>query len=75
MAKICVIGTTSWGMTLAILLARRGTEVKLWARTEEEAEKLRSKGPDHHVMGNTAFPSSLSVTSSVKEAMSLRAPS
>ena len=71
MARICVIGTTSWGMTLAILLARRGTDVKLWARTEEEAAKLRSKGPDRHVMGNTEFPPSLSVTSSAKEAMSL----
>ena len=71
MAKICVVGTTSWGMTLAILLARRGTEVKLWARTEEEAEKLRSKGPDRHVMGNAEFPPSLSVTSSIKDAMSL----
>jgi glycerol-3-phosphate dehydrogenase (NAD(P)+) len=71
MAKICVIGTTSWGTTLAILLARRGTQVKLWARTEEEAEKLRSKGPDRHVMGNAGFPPSLSVTSSVKDAISL----
>ena len=71
MAKICVIGTTSWGMTLAILLARRGTDVKLWARTEEEAEKLRGKGPDRHVMGNTGFPSSLNVISSVKDALSL----
>jgi glycerol-3-phosphate dehydrogenase (NAD(P)+) len=71
MAKICVIGTTSWGMTLAVLLARRGTDVKLWARTEEEADKLRSKGPDRHVMGNIEFPPSLSVTSSTKDAMSL----
>jgi glycerol-3-phosphate dehydrogenase (NAD(P)+) len=71
MAKICVIGTTSWGMTLAILLARRGTDVKLWARREDEAEKLRNKGPDHHVMGHTVFPPSLRITSSVKEALSL----
>ena len=71
MAKICVVGTTSWGMTLAILLARRGTYVKLWALTEEEAEKLNSKGPDRHVMGNVEFPPSLSVTSSIKDAMSL----
>jgi glycerol-3-phosphate dehydrogenase (NAD(P)+) len=71
MAKICVIGTTSWGTTLAILLSRRGNEVKLWARSEEEAARLREKGPDRHVMGNVSFPPSLSVTSSIKEAMSL----
>ncbi len=71
MTKICVVGTTSWGMTLAILLARRGTSVKLWARTEEEAEKLSNRGSDRHVMGNVEFPTSLSVTSSIKDAMSL----
>ena len=71
MSKICVIGTTSWGMTLGILLSRRGNEVKLWARNEEEAVRLREKGPDRHVMGNISFPPSLSVTSSAKDAMSL----
>jgi glycerol-3-phosphate dehydrogenase (NAD(P)+) len=71
MAKICVIGTTSWGTTIAVMLARHGTEVKLWARTEEKAEKLRTKGPDRHVMGNIEFPASLSITSSMKDAMSL----
>jgi len=71
MAKICVIGTTSWGMTLAIMLARRGVDVSLWARTEEEAARLRDKGPDHRLMPNTEFPPSLSVTSSLKESMRL----
>jgi glycerol-3-phosphate dehydrogenase (NAD(P)+) len=71
MAKICVVGTTSWGTTIAVMLARRGTDVKLWARTEEKAEKLRTKGPDRRVMGNLEFPPSLSITSSMKDAMSL----
>jgi len=70
MAKICVIGTTSWGMTLAILSARQGHEVRLWTRTEEEAEKLRTKGPEKRVMGSATFPPSLRVTSSAREAMS-----
>ncbi len=71
MAKICVVGTTSWGTTIAVMLARRGVDVKLWARTEEKAEKLRTKGPDRHVMGNITFPPSLSITASMKDAMSL----
>ncbi|MCL1885768.1 MAG: NAD(P)-dependent glycerol-3-phosphate dehydrogenase [Dehalococcoidia bacterium] len=70
MAKTCVIGTTSWGTTIAIMLARHGMEVSLWARTEDEAAHLRGKGPDKHIVGNAVFPSSLSVTSSVEEAVS-----
>ena len=44
MAKVGVVGTTSWGTTLAIVLARQGLDVWLWARDEDEAEQLRSQG-------------------------------
>jgi glycerol-3-phosphate dehydrogenase (NAD(P)+) len=57
-------------MTLAILLARKGLDVRLWARTKEEAARLRNKGPDRHLMPNTTFPPELSVISSLKEGMS-----
>ena len=40
MSEVAVIGTTEWGTTLAILLSRKGTKVSLWARTEDEAERL-----------------------------------
>lgn len=40
--RAAVIGTTGWGVTLALLLARNGHEVRLLARTEEEAAGLRS---------------------------------
>jgi glycerol-3-phosphate dehydrogenase (NAD(P)+) len=39
--RTAVIGTTGWGVTLALLLARNGREVRLLARTEEEAAALR----------------------------------
>jgi glycerol-3-phosphate dehydrogenase (NAD(P)+) len=71
MAKICVIGTTSWGMTLAIVMARKGIETHLWARTEEEVEKLRHKGPDAKQLPGVIFPSNLIITSSIKEAIKL----
>jgi len=69
MAKICIVGTTSWGTTIAIMLARHGTEVLLLARTEEEASRLRSKGPDKRIVGNATFPPSLSITSSIAESV------
>ena len=33
--KVAIIGTTAWGTTLGVMLARRGMDVALWARTEE----------------------------------------
>ena len=70
MPKIAVIGTTTWGITLAIVLANKGLNVSLWARTEEEAIRLREKGPDSHRLPHVTFPPQLSVTSSPKKALS-----
>ena len=55
-----VIGTTSWGTTLAVCLARSGARVSLWARTREEALAL----------GETpSLPRTLSVVWSLGEAL------
>ena len=64
-------GTTGWGVTLALVCARNGDDVTLWARSEAEAEVLASGRslrprpgvdlhPDIRVAGNAgdAFPSS-----------------
>ncbi len=40
--RAAVIGTTGWGVTLALLLARNGHSVRLLARTEDEAAALRT---------------------------------
>jgi glycerol-3-phosphate dehydrogenase (NAD(P)+) len=42
MARIAVIGTTSWGTTLAALLARGGSDVALIARTVAEADTINA---------------------------------
>ena len=44
MPKVSVVGTTSWGITLAIILARKGLQVDLWTRTEKEAVDLKNTG-------------------------------
>ena len=69
MPKVAIIGTTTWGITLGVVLAHKGLEVRLWARTEKEATKLRSKGPDPHLLPGATFPPQLSVTSSLSEAL------
>jgi len=67
-ASVGVAGTTSWGTTLAILLAREGTRVRLWARTEDEAEALRASGRNERFVPGVEFPPGLLVTASPEEA-------
>ena len=69
MPKIAIIGTTSWGITLGIVLARKGLEVRLWARTEPEAIELRDAGPNPALLSGITFPPQLSVTSLLSEAL------
>ena len=67
MAKVGIVGTTSWGTTLAITLARRGLDVNLWARTKDEACQLRSQGENTRFVPEAKFPTSLTVTASTDE--------
>jgi glycerol-3-phosphate dehydrogenase (NAD(P)+) len=39
MPKVTIIGNTSWGNALSSLLSSKGVEVKLWTRSEAEAEE------------------------------------
>ena len=61
--RAVVVGTTAWGTTLAVLLARNGLEVALWARNEEEATRLRADGENRRRRPGLRFPPSLSVAS------------
>jgi glycerol-3-phosphate dehydrogenase (NAD(P)+) len=40
MPKATIIGNTTWGKTLGALLSAKGIAVKLWTRSEAEAEEL-----------------------------------
>ncbi len=54
MTKVAIIGTTTWGITLGKLLASNGAVVKVWARTETEAEKLnRGQNPNRLFFTNS----------------------
>ncbi len=69
MPKIAIIGTTTWGVTLGVVLAGKGLQVRLWARTECEATELRAAGPSSAGLCDSAFPPRLSITDSLSEAL------
>src|SRR3989338_4286826 len=64
--KIAVIGAGSWGTTLAILLAGKGYDVRLWARREELARDMESKKENAQYLPGVKFPDSLIAESSIK---------
>ncbi len=67
--KVCIIGTTSWGTTLAVILARRDIDVALWARTGDEAERLGRDRENAARLSGIAFPDSLLPTADAGEAL------
>jgi glycerol-3-phosphate dehydrogenase (NAD(P)+) len=69
MPKVAIIGTTTWGITLGVALAVRRAEVRLWARTEDEATRLLNAEFPSESFNNVTLPSRLSITSSLDEAL------
>ena len=69
MPKVAIIGTTTWGITLGVVLARKGLLVRLWARTEQEAVELRHAKDNPTPQSDVILPPQLSITSVVSEAM------
>jgi len=69
MPRVAIIGTTTWGVTLGVVLARKGMEVRLWARTEQESAELRNARYHSDVLSGITLPPQLSITSSLSEAL------
>lgn len=68
MPKVTIIGTTSWGITIAVLLASKQFEIRLWARTGKEAAEI-TRHPDSITSEHIKFPTNLIITDSIQEAM------
>ena len=60
-SSVVVVGATTWGAALAIILARAGVAVTLLARTDDEAASLAAAGEHVRLPGHT-FPSSIKVS-------------
>ena len=67
--KVAVVGTTTWGTTLGIILAKNGVPVRLLARTAGEAAELNTQRRNPRFLPEVSFPQSLAATTHVEEAI------
>jgi len=67
--QVAIVGATTWGTTLGIIVAQRDFPVTLLARTPEEAERLNSSREHTRFLPGVTFPKCLTVTSDVAKAL------
>ena len=72
MLSISVLGAGSWGTALALLLARNGHAVTLWAHNPHHLEQLRVDRCNRRYLPDARFPPNLAVTADL--AVTLRNP-
>lgn len=70
MKEIAIIGAGSWGTALALVAARAGNRVRLWAHSADVAALLRLERENKIYLPGFALPSSVSPTDDIAEALS-----
>ena len=67
--QAAIIGATTWGTTLGILLAQNGVPVSMLVRDETEAQTLSSQRRNARFLPDAPFPDCLTVTSQPESAL------
>ncbi|MGE5560765.1 MAG: NAD(P)H-dependent glycerol-3-phosphate dehydrogenase [Chloroflexota bacterium] len=67
--KVAVLGAGGWGTALAVLLARKGLPVYLWARRAELVAQLREQRQNPDYLPGVELPRMLAVTADIGEAV------
>ena len=66
--RIAILGAGSWGTALAIVLAKAGHDVALWARRPEAAAFMVEHRHNQYYLPGAHLPESLHVTSDIEAA-------
>ena len=67
MSNIAVIGSGSWGMAIAIHLAKIGNNVKIWSFLQEEADIINNDRKCKFLPGIDKIPDNIIATTSYEE--------
>jgi glycerol-3-phosphate dehydrogenase (NAD(P)+) len=69
MPQVSIVGTTSWGITLAVILASKGLETGLLVRTEQEASALQNGNLKRANLPVSSLPANLRPFADPREAL------
>ena len=69
MAKVAIIGNTIWGTTLALVANRAGSDVIIWTRSDDEADRLNAARQDSRSLPGFTLPAGISYTGSMQQAL------
>ncbi len=68
--SFAVIGAGSWGTALAMVLARNGHSVHLWAKEKDHVDAMEHERQNARYLPNLTFPPALHLSHSLSEAVS-----
>jgi len=68
MKNICIIGSGSWGVALAMHLANLGNNIKMWSFSQEEADLINNE-KKCKFLPKITLPENISCTTSFEEAI------
>lgn len=68
MKNICIIGSGSWGVALAVHLAKLGNKIKIWSFSEEERDLINNE-KKCKFLPNINLPEGIYCTTSYEEAI------
>ena len=68
-ASVSVIGAGGWGTALAVLMARRGLNVRLWGHDPLHVEAMRSDGTNAKYLPGVNLPPGVALTSGLGDCL------
>jgi len=69
MKRIAIIGAGSWGTALAVVAARAGHNVSLWARNSEIVNSINERRVNSRYLTSTSIPESVTSTDDIEAAL------
>ena len=67
--RVSVVGTTTWGTTIAIMLSRRGVPVSMLSRSQSESSQLNEAKEHSRFLPGVVFPKNLHVSSDISQSI------
>lgn len=69
MKQVAVLGAGSWGTALAVTLAKKGYQVNLWARRQEQVDEINNVKENTKYLPGVVLPNNLKATTDLEKSL------